>query len=246
MPTIWHQAEVISIRPLTASVTEFTIQILGIDSFEFKAGQFLTFDLPVGTKRQDRWKSYSIASRPTGSAILELCIAHMEGGLASNYFFNEVRIGTILRCKGPEGGFVIPPDVETKHLILICTGTGLAPFRSMIHDLFAQNRMPASLHLIFGARTIHDILYLDEWVRLETTSPRFKFDISLSREKELPPDAHYHAGYVHPIYRSTYSEYNEANYFMICGWSRMIDEAVENLFLQMKYPRNQIIYELYG
>ena len=245
MPTTWYSAKVIGITELARKVKSFTIEIADVPSFDFKAGQFITLDLPIGDKRLQRWKSYSIANAPDGSNRLELCIVHYENGPGSSYFFNEVSIGTGLRFKGPEGGFVLPDAIDTD-LVFICTGTGIAPFRSMLHDLVNKQITGKKIHLIFGTRTMDDLLYYEELVDFEKSIPGFKFDISLSREENIVQDPHFHKGYVHPIYIKEYKDKRPDIQFFICGWSKMIDEAVENLFGELNYDRKQIAYELYG
>lgn len=245
MPTTWYTANVIGIKEIARKVKSFTIEIPDVSSFEFKAGQFITIDLPIGEKRLQRWKSYSIANAPEGSNRLELCIVHYENGPGSSYFFNEVSIGTVLRFKGPEGGFVLPDPIHSD-LVFICTGTGIAPFRSMLHDMVNRQIADKKVHLIFGTRTMKDLLYYDELLDFEKKIPGFKFDISLSREEHIGDDPHFHKGYVHQVYLKEYKDRRPDLQFFICGWSKMIDEAVENIFGELKYDRKQIAYELYG
>lgn len=245
MPTTWYTAHVIEIKDIARNVRSFTIEIKDIQSFNFKAGQFITFDLPVGEKRLQRWKSYSIANAPDEGNKLELCIVHYENGLGSSYFFNEVKIGTELKFKGPEGGFILPESFDLD-LVMICTGTGIAPFRSMLQDIVKNQTPFKKIHLIFGTRTLEDLLYYDELQHFVITLPEFKFDIALSREKTLPINSNFHSGYVHQVYLNEYQTVRTDIQFFICGWSKMIDEAVENLFSELKYDRKQIVYELYG
>ncbi|NJL76697.1 MAG: hypothetical protein HC892_18430, partial [Saprospiraceae bacterium] len=113
----------------------------------FKAGQFVTMDLPIHEKRLKRLRSYSIASAPSNDNILEFCIVQLEGGMATNYFFNEVNVGTSILFKPPSGVFILPEPI-TKDLVFICTGTGVAPFRSMLFDIFNHKKPHQKLHLI--------------------------------------------------------------------------------------------------
>lgn len=244
-PAHWYTGIVTQIEDLAPRVKSFHLSIPEVEIFSFKPGQFVTFDLPVGEKRIQRWRSYSIASAPSETNEIELCIVHFEHGLGSSYFFEQVELGTQLKFKSAEGGFMLP-DVIDHDLVMICTGTGIAPFRSMIQDIF-QKKMPhKKIHLIFGTRKKDDILYIVEWEALMNTLPDFKFDVSLSREQNLNNTPYLHTGYVHPIYQNEYANVRSDVHFYICGWSKMIDQAVANLFLDMKYSRNQIHYELYG
>lgn len=198
-------------------------------------------DLPIGEKRLQRWRSYSIANPPDHSKLLEFCIVNAEEGLGSKYLFEEVREGSTLKFKGPDGGFVLPEKIE-KDLVLICTGTGIAPFRSMIWDLKKNHKPHRNIHLIFGTREESGILYRDEWEEIRQSTPGFSYDVALSRQENWPG----WKGYVHQIYLEKYTSPRPDVDFYICGWSNMIDEAVAKLLLQLKYERSQIHYELYG
>jgi CDP-4-dehydro-6-deoxyglucose reductase len=241
MPTIWHEGIVRKIESIAPNVRSFLLEVPDVRSFDFRAGQFVTMDLPIGDKRLQRWRSYSIANAPDGSNALELCIVRSDSGLGSRFLFEEVTEGSAIKLKGPDGGFVLPEQID-KDLVFICTGTGIAPFRSMILDLKKSGKSHRNIHLIFGARTEGEILYREEFEALTHTMPGFRFDVALSRQENWPG----WKGYVHQIYLQEYARKRPDVSFYICGWSNMIDEAVANLLVQLKYERSQIHYELYG
>ncbi|GAB4492497.1 MAG: ferredoxin--NADP reductase [Saprospiraceae bacterium] len=241
MPTIWYEGLVKKSEPIAPQVNRFLLEIPEVKSFDFKAGQFITMDLPIGDKRLQRWRSYSIANAPDGSNVLEFCIVRSENGSATKYLFDEIQPGTALRFKGPDGGFVLPETIE-KNLVLICTGTGVAPFRSMLLDLKNSGKAHRNIHLIFGTRREEDILYRAEFEELARTMPGFRYDVALSRQPDWPG----YKGYVHQIYLEKYATARTDVDFYICGWSNMIDEAVANLLVKIGYDRSQIHYELYG
>lgn len=241
MPRKWYDAKVTKILSENKDVRRFFLQILSEEPFIFLPGQFVTFDLPVGEKRLDRWRSYSIASAPSDDNTIELCIVHLDDGKGSSYFFNDVSVGSILQLKGPEGSFVLP-DISDHDLILVCTGTGIAPFRSMIQYALRE-KLPYRFHLIFGCRKQEDILYFEEMSEIARSEPTFlKYDVCLSREII----EEFHHGYVHKVYQEKYETHDDGITFMLCGWSRMIDEARENLIEKMGFSQQQVKYELYG
>ncbi|MBK8698739.1 MAG: hypothetical protein IPN29_04070 [Saprospiraceae bacterium] len=125
---------------------------------------------------------------------------------------------------------------------MVCTGTGVAPFRSMIQAVLNEGMPFKQIHLIFGARRESDILYRAEFESWEKSHPNFIYDVALSREEEWPG----HRGYVHDIYLDGYKKDDQDVIFMLCGWTRMIDEAVVNLITKMGLDRSQVKYELYG
>lgn len=242
MATQWYQGKVLQIRQLTTSVRQFFIEVHPNETiFDFLPGQFITLDLPVSDKRLNRWRSYSIANHPDGTNILELCIVQSDEGLGTKYLFHEVVEGTELKFKGPDGGFVLPGNLQTE-LVFICTGTGIAPFRSMINKVIKNDMSFKKIHLVFGCRTASDILYKDEFQKIVEEKINFKYDVALSRDDH--PD--FHHGYIHDIYLKQYAEVSPDRQFYLCGWSSMIDEAVVNLIIKMGYDKSQIHYELYG
>ena len=68
--------------------------------------------MPIHEKPNKRWRSYSIASWPDGTNVFELLIVLAEGGLGTNYLFNEVGVGSELIFRGPQGIFVLPQVLE--------------------------------------------------------------------------------------------------------------------------------------
>ena len=241
MPTFWYDGVVKKIDLLAPTVRSIVIEVPVEGPFNFQAGQFITLDLPIGDKRLQRWRSYSIANAPDGSNLIELCVVRSVNGEGSKYLFEQTEVGTTLRFKGPDGGFVLPDKIE-RDLVFICTGTGVAPFRSMLLDLQGSGKPHRSLHLIFGTRNESNILYRAEFEALEKSMPGFRYDIVLSRQ----PDWNGHTGYVHRVYLERHDLVRPDVEFYICGWSSMIDEAVANLLVTLGYDRSQVRYELYG
>lgn len=242
MPTTWYESVVTKIEPASPNVKRFWLETPNLEHPAFQAGQFITMDLPIGEKRAQRWRSYSIANAPDDdSRALELCVVRAPDGLGSRYLFEEVRVGSILRWKGPDGGFILPETIETD-LVLVCTGTGVAPFRSMLRDLQHTGKPHCNIHLIFGTRVEADILYREEFEVLTHTMPGFRYDVTLSRQ----PDWWGYRGYVHQVYLEQYAVPRPDVRFYLCGWSNMIDAAVANLMVRLGYERQQIYFELYG
>ncbi len=236
----WYDSKITKIEQMTSTTRRFWLEKKPEWDFSFQAGQFITLDLPIHEKRLKRWRSYSLAGSPGDTGDLELCIVKLDGGLASEYLFEEAKIGTPVKFKGPAGAFTLSKKPATE-LVFICTGTGIAPFRSMLREMAAKE-WKQSVHLIFGTRYVDGILYRKEMEALERDFPSFKYSIALSREATED----YHQGYVHKIYEQAYQDIQQGIHFYICGWSNMVDEAVKKLTEDMGYPKEQVHYELYG
>lgn len=238
MPTKWYNAVVTDILLENTNVRRFFLTIPDFPAFS--AGQFITLDLPLGEKRLQRWRSYSIASGPDEHTI-ELCVSRIEHGAGTRFLFDVLQVGDVLRCKGPEGSFTLPESLDMD-LVMVCTGTGVAPFRSMLRHIANQNINHRGLHLIFGCRTQSDLLYRDEFEQLSSQLTKFRYDVALSRQENWTG----FKGHLHQIYLQEYSHRRPDVLFMCCGWQAMIDEALINLTVGLGYDRSQIKFELYG
>ncbi len=240
MPWKWYDSHVMHIEQAGPDTKRFFLEVDTAEPFAFEPGQFITADLPIHEKRTKRWRSYSIANAPNQSNTIELCVVHLQDGAASKYLFEEVGVGTHLRFKGPSGGFVLPGDKDHE-MIMICTGTGIAPFRSMLLAMQSDPSLQRPVHLIFGTRYEEGILYKDELEQLAVDADYFQYSIALSRSTTWSG----YQGYVHQIYEDLYARPVTDRIFYLCGWSMMVDEAVERL-LGLGYDRMQIRFELYG
>ncbi len=234
----WQTGIVKRIEQATHNTRRYWIELPETPSFAFKPGQFVTLDLPIHEQRNRRWRSYSIASAPNGSNTIELLIVHLEGGTASKYIFDEIKVGSAFTLRGPLGMFVLPEHLD-KDLYLVCTGTGIAPFRSMLQYINHHKMPHKHIYMLFGTRTQEDLLYRDEMEELAKTMEGFTYRPILSRES-WDGDT----GYVHKIYEELCADKPEAM-FMLCGWRMMIDEAKERL-LKIGYEKKDIHVELYG
>lgn len=232
----WRTGKVIRILDETYNTRRFWIEVPDTDNFDFKPGQFVTLDLPIHEKPNKRIRSYSIASWPDGTNVYELLIVLNPEGLGTPYLFNNVSVGSELTFRGAQGVFTLP-DTLDRELFLICTGTGIAPFRSMVHFIKLHSIPSQKIHLIFGSRTKKDLLYHEELKSLDL--PRFEYIPTLSREEWEGKH-----GYVHAIYEELCLQRQPA-YFYLCGWKNMIDEAKQRI-LAMGYEKKAIHQELYG
>lgn len=236
----WLKAEVLRIQDETENTKRFFFRIPELNEFQFKPGQFITLDLPISEKKGKRQRSYSIASAPDGNEF-ELVIVYADHGAASAYLWKEVQPGSMLSFKGPQGRFTLPEKIETD-ICLIATGTGIAPFRSMLEDLVNRPRPTKKIYLIFGTRYLKDVLYLKEMQELEKKIPGFQFILTLSRESS--PDYKGKRGYVHQVYEEIFADQRPAEFYL-CGWRNMVDEA-RNRIIEMGYEHRSVHREVYG
>lgn len=243
----WRTGTVVKILQETYNTRRLFIRIDELERFEFKPGQFVTLDLPIHEKINKRWRSYSIASWPDGSNIFELLVVLLDGGAGTTYLFNEITEQSKISFRGAQGVFTLPQDID-RDLFFVCTGTGIAPFRSMANFIRLHKIAHKNIYLVFGCRTKKDLLYFEELKALEKSLGGFKYLPTLSREEWEG-----NTGYVHTLYEAICVENGKTcldgplspALFYLCGWKAMVDEAKEKI-LQLGYDRKAIHLELYG
>lgn len=161
------------------------------EDFAFVPGQF------VSAVAEDRFgkeqvRAYSLASAPAGRRF-ELCLNRVEGGFFSNRLANlpeDVSVGAAVRVFGPNGYFTLHEPVTDS--ILIATGTGVAPMRSMVQWLFSPNHSNAGpdrsegreIWLVYGTRHATEIYYRNEFEAVAARHANFHYLPTLSRGGE--------------------------------------------------------------
>ncbi len=124
--------------------------------FNFKAGQFLNIF------RDDHGsRSYSIASAPQYDSTLELHIRRIANGRISSWLHDVIRVSDRLTVSGPLGNSFYVPGNNQQRILLVGTGSGLAPLWGIIRDALDQEHT-GPIHLFHGARTRADLYLVDE------------------------------------------------------------------------------------
>lgn len=145
-------------------------------SMDFKAGQYVS--MKVSEKGERR--SYSISSSPAISHGFELLIDITPQGLGTKYLEN-LKFGDQVQILAPMGIFTIVDDPTEEELVFIATGSGVAPFYSMIQDLLQDNQDPRPITLYWGLRYVEDLFWQDEFSRFSDAFPQFKFHPVISK-----------------------------------------------------------------
>lgn len=203
---------------------------------EFLPGQFITVFLKRGEELVKR--QYSISSPPHIREYIELCVKRIDGGFASNYLCN-LRVGDTLLVQGPYGKFVLHEPLDHDP-IFVATGTGVAPFMSMIQSLLHQNAS-REVWLFLGVRTEDEIIYRAEFEQLAREHPNFHFIPTLSRPKGGTWKGE--VGYVQ-VQVPKHIASPEGKGIYICGLRAMVDQN-RQLAAELGFPKERIFYEKY-
>jgi|TARA_B110000914_G_C15411282_1_gene421955 NAD(P)H-flavin reductase len=230
---MWTKALFYSIEKVSKLTRKFHIKIED-NNFSYIAGQFIQI------KINNLIRSYSIASYIENSNFVELIIVKLEGGAATSFLFDNVKEGDYLEVKGPLGKFVLP-EIINNDIFFICTGTGIAPFRSMLQYIILKKINYQNIYLFFGTRTKKDLLYFDEMSNLKNFMNNFNYIPILSREKWAGNSGYVHEQYLNIIKNKSLND----PIFYLCGWKDMIKEARTNL-KGLGFESKKIKLEIYG
>ncbi|MCS6295070.1 MAG: hypothetical protein H8K09_02425 [Nitrospira sp.] len=171
-------AEVTCIQDLTHDVRAIELRLLEPDSLSFKAGQFVSFEVPKEGQPRPVTRPYSIASPPGQRDRILLVLNLVQGGPGSEYLFS-LREGSRTSFKGPAGAFYLRDD-GARDLLFVATGTGIAPLRSMIlAQLQREPNRPVTL--FWGLRSQQDLYWQDEWAALAAIHSNLTVVTTLSR-----------------------------------------------------------------
>ncbi len=130
------------------------------DALEYFAGQYVNLQRLDGLTR-----SYSIANTPQSNA-LELHIRRLPGGRFSEWVYNELAVGDKLAVSEPQGHCFYLPERSEQGILLVGTGSGLAPLTGILSDALAQGHR-GPIHLFHGSRKAEDLYRVDEMRHLE-------------------------------------------------------------------------------
>lgn len=175
------ETQVESVKLLNPEVLR--LRLARPENYDYFPGQYLTLFNSTGTGR-----SYSIASLPSEDNFLELHIRLIPGGQVSQWAHNELRFGDPVRITESNGDCFYLPGNDEQPLLLIGTGTGLAPLYGIVREALRQGHS-GQIHLYHGSRvldghaTAYGLYLVDELRELEKRHKLFNYHPCISRGK---------------------------------------------------------------
>ena len=170
-------------------------------------------------------------------------------GIASTYIFS-LKPGDKVLMSGPYGDFH-PIFDSKKEMIWVGGGAGMAPLRAQImHMTKTLHTTDREMHYFYGARSLSEVFYLDNFHDLEKEYPNFHFHLALDRPDPEADKAGvaYTAGFVHQVMYDTYLKDHETpediEYYM-CGPGPM-SNAVKNMLDSLGVEPESIMYDDFG
>jgi ferredoxin-NADP reductase len=226
----------------SVALSEFTkhleLEVSGVTRFGFVPGQWLSVktNTPDG---EEMTRAYSIASPPSENGHFAFCLNRVQDGFMSNHLC-DLAEGEKITFQGPFGDFILRPPL--RDTVFIATGTGIAPFRSMLQWLLAEpdRHQGRDFWLLFGARHEPDIYYRDEFEQLAGKYANFHFLPTLSRAGD---DWKWLRGYVQQHLGEIVGMRSDMHAY-ICGLDKMV-KANRELLKSLGWDRTSIRYEKY-
>jgi len=204
------------------------------------------------------YRAYSMANHPAEGNIVMLNIRiatppwdraknqfmNVNPGICSSYIFSR-KPGDKVMVSGPYGEFHIKPT--KKEMLYIGGGAGMAPLRSQIFHMFHTEKTDRKVTYWYGARSLREVFYDDEFEAIEKNFPNFKFNIALS--EPLPEDNWTgYQGFIHQVvldnYLSKHPEPEEIEFYL-CG-PPMMNSAVFKMLDNLGVPKENIAFDDFG
>lgn len=210
---------------------------IGFDEeLSFVPGQYISLRVSGDGLR----RSYSVASLP-GRKSVDILVDVSPMGVGSRYVLG-LKVGELVEVLGFLGKFTVDLGrlTESRQLLFLATGTGVAPLRPMIEDLLYVKGYGGEIRLIWGMRHEEDLYWLKELRSISRDFDNFKFEVVLSKPKEDWPGF---KGHVEEVVEDLSQDWARTLVFL-CGSPGMITQTVEKVN-QKGVPEGQIFYEKY-
>ena len=205
-----------------------------------RAGQHVDIRLTADDGYQAQ-RGYSIASAPEDDGVM-LTIDRLEGGEVSPYLTDVVGPGAELELRGPIGGYFVRDASLSGPLLLISGGPGIVPLRAILRH-WAAERSPVEVRLLHSARSLDDVIYRDEIMRLAAFD---EVDVRFALTRAWPDGWRGHRGRVdRKLLEATAWPPRDQPHIYVCGPTAFVEAATAAL-VENGQPSNAIKTERFG
>lgn len=198
-------------------------------------------------------RAYSMANSPVEEGIIMLNVRiatpppkmpDAPPGIMSSFIFS-LKPGDPVTISGPFGEF-FARDTDNE-MVFIGGGAGMAPMRSHIFDLFKRIHTKRKVSFWYGARSLREAFYVEDFDEIQASNENFKWHVALS--SPLPEDNWTgYTGFIHQVLRDEYllnhPSPEDCEYYL-CG-PPMMNDAVINMLLDLGVERDNILFDDFG
>jgi NAD(P)H-flavin reductase/ferredoxin len=217
---IWIQANVVKKHLLSPDILRLVLEYE--TEFNFFAGQFIKLKRPDGLIR-----SYSIANIPHHENILELHIRRLPDGQFSTWVHDELEIGMELKISQAQGSCHYLPGRAEQPLLLVGTGSGLAPLWGIVTDALVKGHS-GPIHLFHGSRDLDGLYLRDEMREMAMEFENFQYTPCLSGDTIA---ADYAQGRAHDVALSSVQSFKGWRVYL-CGHPEMVNHTKKMAYLK--------------
>jgi ferredoxin-NADP reductase len=225
------KAKLVNKQILNEKFIHFRFELKEPDTIDFDAGQYIMFT--VDDQRTKR--SYSISNAPDDNNHVEVFLDVTPNGVGVN-FLRDLKVRDEVEFLGPIGRFTVDVEQKGEEVVLIGTGCGLAPLRSMLLDRLKDEQDKRPIKLYWGLRYPKQVAFQRELQTLNKAHDNFEYYLVLSRSEQGEPNCK------HVTDCLTKDTVNPKAGFYMCGNDHMIKDVTE-ILTNLGVPQENIHHE---
>lgn len=236
----------IYIPPYDLKYTEFDVE----NQYRGDWDKYKLWDLK-SSNDEEMFRAYSMANYPAEGDIVMLNVRiatpppgkNVPPGIASSYIFN-MKPGDKVTVSGPYGEFFIKDS--DREMVYIGGGAGMAPMRSHLFHLFNTLKTGRKVNFFYGARSLREMFYDDQFKVIADKFPNFSYTVALSEPME-EDNWTGDVGFIHQVVQDNllynHEDPSDIEYYL-CGPPMMID-AVNKMLYNMGVDEEMIAYDVF-
>ena len=205
---------------------------------DFKTGQFITLYWPDTPSYK---RAYSLSSCALDRGYFETTVK--RDGKMGTRIVDWAKPGDKMFVIPPTGKF-LPVYEPDRHLVCLAGGSGVTPFRAFVREA-SKRKLETKITILYSVRTTNDIIFNDEFHKLELDNPQFDFYVTCTRLHAQDPwtgrrgriTAEWVKEHIHDLAKTV---------FYACGPNELVGFAEHLVLVDLKVPKEQLKTEKWG
>jgi len=235
-----REATEMTVESVTSEVSDTkTVRLKWPDRYnpDFKTGQFITCFWPDEPNYK---RAYSLSSCALDRGFYEFTVR--RDGKMGTRIVDWIKPGQRMMVLPPTGRF-LPVYEPGKHLICIAGGSGVTPFRSFVREA-TWRKLETKITILYSVRTTNDVIFNEEFRRLEQENPNFKFLVTCTRLAAQDPWIG-RRGRIEPAWLREHTTDLANTVFYACGPNALVEFA-EGIVFELGATKQQMKTEKWG
>ena len=226
----------------THDVISYRFQGIEPVKFQFKPGQFLTFNMDIDGKKT--YRSYTISSSPSRPYSIVVTVKCIEGGQVSNHLAESLNVGDTINASGPDGVFNLV-DIKADKYLFLSAGSGITPMFSMSRWL-TDTQVGADIAFLNCAKSPEDMIFRTELDTIRFNNSAFNLSYILeSGAERLPQGLSCGEGRIDAELLGRLVEDYKQRTIFVCGPEPFM-KGVESLLESLNFDMSRYHYESFG